>query len=262
MTKLVVFLGTVAFATGCLRNKSDGSIDSADSAVDSYDSTNAEGNIMMAAVDGSDQQSLVAFTDVGVAARIAANVALRWPSGCATAVATGATVAITYDNCTGPRGLVHVTGELDLAVSVTASGAIAVHGTSTDLSVNGATLDIDADATYAVAGSGHSLSVTTHGTGVGPRGNTIDHDGQYTLTWDTGSECGSIEGHWQTEIGSLERSNDVDLSACANKCPSGSLTHHYLGGASLTVDFDGTATATWSTSVGGSGTVKLGCTAE
>lgn len=262
MTKLVVFLGSIAFATGCLKNKGDESVDSADSAVDSYDSTNAEGNLMMAAVDGSDQQHLTALTGVGVAATIAANVALRWPSGCATATASGANVVITYDNCTGPRGLVHVTGELDLAITVNAVGSISVHGTSTGMQVNGATIDIDADAAYSVSGTAHSLAVTSNGTGVGPRGNTIDHDGTYTLTWDTGSECGSIDGHWQTEIGSLERSNDVDLSACANKCPSGSLTHHYLGGASLTVAFDGSATATWSTSLGGSGTVKLGCTAE
>lgn len=260
----LVLFGSLVLATGCLhKDASSGtSIDSAESAVDSSESTEAEGNLMMAAVDGSDATSLLAPTSAQVAAKIAANIALRFPSGCATAVATGADVAITYTNCTGPRGLVHVTGELDLAITVTLTGTISVHGTSTGLAVNGATLDVDADATYGVTGTTHTLAVQTHGSGVGPRGNTIEHDGSYTIVWDTGSQCGSIAGHWSTEIGSATRSNDVDLMRCASSCPAGTITHKFLGGASLTLAFDGSAVASWSASTGATGTVNLSCTAQ
>ena len=260
----LVLFGSLVLATGCLHKEasSGAGIDTAESAVDSTDSTEAEGNLMMAAVDGSATPGLLAPTADQVAARIAANIALRFPSGCATATASGADVAITYNNCTGPRGLVHVSGEMDLAISVALSGTISVLGTSTGLSVNGATLDVDADATYGVTGTTHTLAVQTTGSGVGPRGNTVDHDGNYTITWDTGSQCGSIAGHWSTEIGAATRSNDVDLMRCAGSCPSGTVMHHFLGGASLTLTFDGSSVATWTGSNGNTGTVNLSCAAQ
>ena len=261
-TKLVL-LGSMVFAFGCGLKKEDGSADSAESAVDSYDSTNAEGNVMMSAVDGADQgTSLTAATDISVAATIAANVALRWPTNCAVATASGPTVKVIYDNCTGPRGLVHVTGELDLTISVTAGGTIGVHGAATGFQVNGATLDIDTTATYATNGTAHTLTVHTDGSGVGPRGNDVEHTGDYTITWDTGSQCGAIEGSWETDRAASSRSTQVDLSRCASSCPSGTLTHKYIAGASVTVTFDGTAVATWAGSGGLTGSVNLSCTAQ
>jgi hypothetical protein len=246
---------------GCMRGGSTVSVDTAESAIDSSDSVSAEGDVMTAAVDGADAPSLTA---VDVSARIAANLGTRMlPPGCATVVQNGFDLTVTYNDCTGPRGLVHVTGELDLAISLALDGSITVHGTSNGLEVNAATLDIDADATYRTAGTSHTLTVATTGTGTGPLGNAIDHQGNYTVTWDTASECRSIVGDWSTELtraaGSATRSNDVDVSRCAGGCPTGTVTHHYLGGATITVTFDGTATASWSASTGRSGTVALAC---
>lgn len=261
----LVVLGSSLVASGCMRGKDSGTgIDTAESAVDSSDSVNAEGNLMMAEVDGADMTGLTTLTGDQVAVRVAANVALRWqPSSCATISQQGATVTVTYDDCTGPRGLVHVTGTLTVELSVSATGVIGAHATATGLQVNQATLDIDADATYAVSGTSHVLTVSSTGEGTGPRGNAIEHKGDYTITWDTASQCGSIDGQWSTDIttavATAERSNDVDLSRCAGGCPTGMLTHHFLGGASITVTFDGTATAAWSASTGRSGTVQLFC---
>ena len=259
----LVLLGSSLLAAGCV-NRGTGNVDSAESAIDSSDGVSAEGNVMMAAVDGADMTGLVALTGDQVAAKIAANVAARWnPSGCATVTQTGANLAITYDDCSGPRGLVHVTGELDLAVSVALDGTISVHATASDLQVNNASLSISADGTYATSGTSHTLTVQSSGDGTGPRGNDITHDGQYTITWDTSSQCGSIAGHWSTELSnattSATRSNDVSLMKCATGCPTGTVTHHFLGGQSLTVTFDGTATASWSTSGGKTGTIALSC---
>ena len=255
---LIALLGS-SLLTGCIK-KDDSSEDSAASAVDSSDGVSAEGNTMMAAVDGSDMASLGAVTSEQVTAAIVANVALRWtPSTCATVTSSGSNITIKYNDCTGPRGLVHVTGELDLAVSVSLAGVISVHGTATNLQVNNAVLTIDADATYEVSGTDHTLTVMTMGSGTGPRGNAIEHDGNYTVTWDTTSQCGSIDGTWSTEIGSADRGNDVNLSKCAGSCPTGTVTHNFLAGASVTVTFDGSDIATWSASTGASGSVTLTC---
>jgi hypothetical protein len=252
------------FAVGCMKANDSDSTDTAASAIDSSDATQSEGNMMMASVDGSDMTSLTAPTREGVAARVAANALIRWtPSSCLTATATGANVTLVYDDCTGPRGLVHVSGELDLTISVSLQGVISVQGSSSDLKVNGADLVVDATGTYAVSGTTHTLAVQTMGSGTGALGNTVDHEGNYTISWDTTTQCGSIDGSWSTEIStptaSAERSNDVNVSRCATGCPTGSITHHFLGGASISITYDGTPTATWSASTGISGTVQLLC---
>jgi hypothetical protein len=256
----IVLLGSSLLLGACM-NKGDGDIDSASDAVDSSDSTQAEGNVMMAAVDGSSTQGLAAVTDVQVAAAISANVGTRMlPAGCAVPTVNGAKIAIQYNDCTGPRGLVHVTGELDLTISIDGAGAIDVAASASGLEVNGATLDIDATAVYAVTGSDDTLTVQTMGTGTGPRGTAIDHDGNYTIGWDATNQCASIAGTWSTELGAADRSNTVNLSECGGSCPTGTLSHKYLAGITLNVAFDGTAVATWSLSTGGSGTVALSCT--
>nr|HEX4313700.1 hypothetical protein [Kofleriaceae bacterium] len=261
----IASLVSLAAAAGCMnRGTGTSDLDSPAAAVDSSDSTEAEGNMMMASVDGADVSGAGALTDTQVAAAISANVSARWnPSGCATVVQTGADVAITYDDCTGPHGLLHVTGELDLVITISSANLVQVAATSTGLKVNGADLDITASATYSVSASAHVLTVQTQGSGVGALGNEIDHQGNYTVSWDPTSECGSIDGMWSTELttpnASATRSNDVDLQRCAGGCPTGSLVHHFLGGQTLTLTFDGTSVAAWATSGGNSGTVNLAC---
>jgi hypothetical protein len=257
LVKLVLLGSSLA---ACL-HKGDGTdVDSAESAVDSSESTEAEGDLVMANLDGVATTGVAALTGDDAAARIATNIAARWTDGCATVVQSGANITVTYHNCTGPRGLVHVTGELDLAISVSPTGAIAVHATSDDMQVNRASISFTADATYTVTGTAHELAVQTNGSGTGPLGNQIEHEGNYTISWDTASACRSIQGTWHTDLGSLERSNDVDVQRCGDTgCPTGTVTHHYIGGASIEVTFDGTAVATWSGSGGRSGTVTLDC---
>ncbi len=134
-----------------------------------------------------------------------------------------------------------------------------MHATASDFEVNGATLTIDATGDYTT----DMLAVTSHGTGTGPLGNEIDHDGSYTIARDPTTLCHSIDGTWSTDFsnaaGAKDRSNTVDLEACPNMCPTGTLTHKFLGGASLTLTFDGTATATWAVSTGATGTIALTC---
>ena len=257
------FVGMSLVAFGCA-SKGSPNIDTAAGAIDSSNSVESEGNVMMALTDGADVAGVVALTSDQAAARIAANVALRWnPSGCATASASGSNVTVTLNDCTGPRGLVHVSGTLSLVVSIDANGSVVVTGHSDDLMVNKADLTFDVTATYSSSGTTHSLAVQTQGQGTGPLGNNIDHNGNYTISWDTSSQCGSIDGTWSTEfsngVQTATRSNDVSVMRCAGGCPTGTIVHHFLKGQTLTVTFDGTNVASWVTSGGRSGTVNLTC---
>ncbi|HEX4453177.1 MAG TPA: hypothetical protein VH143_20035 [Kofleriaceae bacterium] len=263
MKKLVVLLLSSSSLVACMRKDTSDSPDSAAAAADSQEAVGDEADIMTASVDASG--TVTASVDAASAAStIAANLAAKWTGACAVATASGANVTVTYNDCTGPYGLVHVTGELDLTISINAQGALAVHATANDLEVNAATLDFTADGTLSESGTMKTLSVTANGTGTGPRGNAIDHNGAYTVTWDPTSACRSISGSWSTDLTSpvatAERANTVDLMRCGAACPTGTMAHKFLGGSTLSVTFDGTATAAWSSSLNLSGTIALDCT--
>jgi hypothetical protein len=261
-----LLVGSSLFAIGCATNSETSGADSVGAALDSQEGTEDEGNVMMATTEDADGASAgtTPLLATDVAARIAANVSLRWvPSNCANVTTNGNDVTIVFDDCTGPRGLVHVTGTLDLDISVNTSGAIAVAGTATGLEVNRATLDVNLTATYSTSGTNDVLMVQTMGSGVGPLGNTIDHDGNYTTTWDTTSQCGSIDGTWSTEAtssaASKTRGNTVNVSRCAGGCPTGTMVHDFLTSETLTITFNGTPIADWMLSTGASGSFPLLC---
>jgi hypothetical protein len=247
---------------GCKQQTGD--LDSLDAelAVDSTNVSQGESEILSSAVDGSEAATGVTAaplaTPQGTADWIAAHAAAKFsPAGCATVTESGLTDTITFADCTGPRGLLHLTGSIAITVSAGASGAIDLSASATDLEVNNATISIDSTAVYTVSGTSKSLAVTTQGSGTGPLGNTIQHDGQYTASWD--ATCGSIEGSWSTEVGAAQRSTTANVMKCANQCPTGTITRDTFRGHTITVTFDGTAVAKWTTSTGGSGTVDLTC---
>jgi hypothetical protein len=92
---------------------------------------------------------------------------------------------------------------------------------------------------------------------VGPLGRSIEHDGEYTVTWN--ASCVAVRGAWSTEIGEASRSTTADLTRCLDQCPTGTLTRNTFVGRTITLSFDGTESATWTTSRGRTGTVQLAC---
>lgn len=179
---------------------------------------------------------------------------------CHQATRTGATVTHTFNACTGRYGLVRVTGTLTVVFSSSAE-RLAFHATAAGLRVNGAVLDIDTRGTLQRSGTARVLTVTTRGTGTGPRGNQLVRQGDYTAAWDVASECGTLDGTWSLEVGARDRTTRVQgVSKCRGQCPTaGRVTHQGLLGREVTVTFDGGPTARWTSNRGHSGTVELQC---
>ena len=115
----LLLLGSSLAFTACSATSTAGGSatdDTAESAIDNSDSTSDEGNMMMATADGSDMTS---FTQVSVSAQVSANLGARFtPSSCAVITPGASTIKAVFNDCTGIHGLVHVSGELDLAVAV------------------------------------------------------------------------------------------------------------------------------------------------
>jgi hypothetical protein len=230
----------------------------ASAAVDSTNNTSTESALLMASTDAT-----VPSMSAGSAASAAAASAKSWyqPASCVTATAVGESVTYVLVDCTGPWGLVHTSGTVVVTYSVDAAGLHASVSASA-LNVNGAVVDIGAQGTYSVSGTTKKLVVTTNGAGTGPLGNQVARQGSYTVTWNSASMCATLDGSWSTQIGTAVWSTAVSgFEQCKGACPAqGTIAH--TGGLShvtITVTFDGSAVAKWSTSSGASGTVNLLC---
>jgi hypothetical protein len=196
-------------------------------------------------------------TAAQVAEYIAAHMPARFsPPSCVSATVNGATVVLVFNICTGPRGLRQVTGQLAEAVSVDAAG-VHVHASATRLQIGQSTMDIDSMTVYTVSGETRSMSVTTNGAGTGPLGNSIVRQGDYTVTWD--ASCVATSGSWATTRGERSRATTAQLKRCNHQCPTGTVIHT-SGSRAISITFDGSAVAKWTTNSGTSGSINLICT--
>ena len=231
----------------------------AEEAADSVETGEGEAALLVAATDAVDPA--MTAEEAATAAADAAGRMFR-PAGCATAEAQGATVTYTLDDCTGPLGVARIDGTVQTVMSVEADGIhAAISGSG--VTARGGTLEIEADALYQVENGVKILSVTTNGSGTGPRGNSVERQGSYTITWDAATQCATLDGSWSAEgSGGRSRSTTVSgLERCADQCPSagGEIVHTGRRNVTVTLSFDGGDQASWTTSNGKSGTVDLSC---
>ena len=229
----------------------------AEAAADSAGASQAEASLLTSLLDGA-PTGIAPATPESVATFLASRAAERYsPAGCATVTQAGLTVTVELAGCTGPRGLRQLDGTLTLTAAPAAGGAVSVTAQASDLGIGQATMDVDAVAIYRSSGGTASLDVTTHSTGLGPRGFDLAHDGAYSVTWD--ASCVSIDGAWSSQRGDATRSTTADVRRCLEQCPEGTVTRTTARGVTIALTFDGTATAQWTSSAGGSGSFPLTC---
>jgi hypothetical protein len=227
-------------------------------ATDSTEVTQSESALIAAGVD----DDATSMTAADIAAAAAAHAAARFqPAGCATVTVTGTTVTTTLAGCTGRFGLLHVTGTVT-SVFTDASDGVDVTTTAQGLAVNRAVLNVNATAVITQQGSVRTLTVNTDGSGTGPRGNAFTRQGTYTVVRDLATSCISLSGQWQVNVAGLTRTTSVTgFQDCDGMCPAAGGEVMYTGfrGRTVTLTFDGTANADWSSSTGKSGTIDLAC---
>lgn len=257
-TNLIAVLLPLGLLAGCGGGDANSDSASVSAALDSSGQTANESALLMAATTGTESAS----SSNEAAAMAGAGAKTNWqPSTCVTATQNQNVVSYALNNCTGPYGLVHVTGTVVATYSADSSGIHAALVTN-NLMVNGATMTLNSSADYSVVGPQKSLTVHTSGSGTGGFGNTITRTGSFTLTWNDASQCGTIDGAWSTGLDNNTWSTSIsNYAQCKDRCPtSGTLAH--TGGLShvtWTVTFDGSAQAKWASSRGTSGKFGLLC---
>ena len=169
--------------------------------------------------------------------------------------------------------------------------------TGSDVTGRHASFELSGQAELTVQGTLRTLLLSTEGTGSGRGGHTITRTATHTRTWDEATDCVTIDGQWQfqTPRGTRERSIS-GFKRCGDGCPEAGGTligegkrHRHRHGKGMkgkgergegkhgggkrgggrgaqaqdvdvTVSFDGSAVATWSSSDGHSGQIPLSCT--
>ncbi|PZR06579.1 MAG: hypothetical protein DI536_29920 [Archangium gephyra] len=180
------------------------------------------------------------------------------PSSCLTTTTAGATTTYVFNNCTGRYGLVTMTGTVTATYSRPSSDVVRVLIESTGFKANDATLNLKATVDATQQGSVKRAEIASETSGTGPRGNTVSREGDYTVTWDEATECITLDGTTgSTRVTSTTVSG---FRKCKAQCPSsGTIVHSGARGREVTLTYDGSANAAWSTSGGRSGTVALRC---
>lgn len=252
---------TLAVAA-CGRGASES--DDADDAVETSGATSSESALLSSA--GEDLTAMGSgMTNDQLADAASLKLKTRFKNGCVTATRNLNVVTYVMVDCTGPYGLVKVSGTMVVTYTRQADGSIKADAQGTGLKVNEGTLDLSAVAIYSKNAAGLETAVVeTHGTGTGKRGNTGVRVGNYVVTRDQAASCVTLDGQWSTAWNGSKATSSTEVSGlkkCAASCPAsgGLITHTGVLGKVLTVTLDGTEVAAWSTSGGKSGTIDLAC---
>ncbi len=249
-------------AVGCGRDDDDGDDSNitdavaAEQALDASESGQAESSLLAASLDGL-VLGQISTAPNEVSASISGRFSARFsPAGCATASVNSSSISVTFDNCTGPRGLRRVDGSLTLAVSEVTPTSITLSTNADDLQINDTVINIDSQSTYALQNGALSLTVDSNSSGVGPFGHELEHTAEYQASWD--GRCTSVEGQWSTTRNGRTRATDIDVTSCADRCAVGTITHLTRDGREINITLDGSV-AVWVSSTGATGEVPQRC---
>jgi hypothetical protein len=220
--------------------------------------TNVEASLYFAAADPLSLDAATPSADA-----VAAAASRYFPGGCAMATADQNFVTFELHDCSGPLGLSHATGTVTAGLSSLGAGIVAITLTADDLVADGGVFILNTSATvYAGAGITRTLMATSMSNGTGPEGQSVDHSGNFTLRWSTGSACATLNAALQgitTGDHGPASMTMTDFVTCANACPSAGLAVEQFQGWTLALAYDGAPYAFCSANDGTSAAIGIPC---
>jgi len=232
-----------------------------------------------ASVQSTDLASVV-FDNVSVADPKMATAQLSmptqlWPSGCVTRAQTGPSqVTVTFNDCTGPFGLVHIDGQ-ELVTFVPAPGAALAPGGALQATIEGVSLTangrpISHSATAVITfPDSNTRAVAWNGSWkrMNDLGEMVQHTSDLRISVDLSTNCRTINGSAQTHVDAREVNTTITgYEMCHDAmgqegCPSGAVDHvGVTSGKTVQIQFNGTAEADVTGARGDTFQVPLVCT--
>jgi hypothetical protein len=235
IASVFALLAIASLAAGCASKKDSASTNSDDENVASgSESSDTEGNAESLSSSlvggGSGTVSLASELDLSGGGDIHFNnvgdkaKAFYQPAGCLVVTDEPAKKQATYafSDCTGPYGLVHITGTVVVGYNVPSGSELDLTYTANGLKINGATIDWDATAKITIAaGDMYEMDWTGHFTGTTAKGRTIERHNTKVYKWTTGVACLSVSGSSDGTVTGHELQTDIiNFSKCALACPA------------------------------------------
>lgn len=213
--------------------------------------------------------SLASSGELGGAELVPADVgdgakSFFFPRGCLTTSHDLATSTVTYDfkDCTGPAGLLRVSGEIKATYKAQPS-KLALELVGTGLRINRATADWHATAVITADGVSRTMSWNAQLSGTTARGRDFSRTTQKALLWKVGERCFAASGVSEGNVkGRSLRTEITGYARCQGSCPEAGgkiRITSVTSGKQLVIDFDGTSRATVTGPKGETATVPLAC---
>ncbi len=144
------------------------------------------------------------------------------PTGCLTV--TNDTVAqqatYVFNGCTGPYGLVKVTGTVTLGYSSSGPDQLTLDYSATGLQVNGSVVDWSATAGITASGNDRDMIWDGQFSGTTAHARAIHRTNHKEFKWTVGQLCLSVAGSSDGTVTGRELKTDVvAYSQCAGSCP-------------------------------------------
>jgi hypothetical protein len=187
------------------------------------------------------------------------------PAGCVTETAGVGTVTYVYAGCSGPWGLVHLTGTVTVAYSSTGPDDLTLKFSASNFQINGATLSTwTAEADITASGAQRTMVWTASLAGTTKSGRDFTRTNDKTITWNVGgaTTCVGINGTSDGTIsGDDLKTTVVSYQRCTGACPqAGSeiTIQNETNGKEVDVKYDGGDLATVTLTEGGkTGSIDL-----
>jgi hypothetical protein len=177
------------------------------------------------------------------------------PAGCevTTVDKTNAQASYAFSGCTGPLGLVSLTGTVNLTWSTT-NGQLTLNYSAQNFQINRATIDTwQATAVVTANGTAREMTWNAMLSGTTGEGRSFSRTNQKVVDWVAGIPCIAVTGQSTGDILKVDlQTTVVKWNRCADSCPqAGSeiqvknltngdeLTINYLGGPEADLEADG-----------------------
>jgi hypothetical protein len=189
---------------------------------------------------------------------------LYQPAGCVTGSPSGSSASFTFNGCSGPWGLLHVSGMVNVSWSSNGPGGLQVKYAAENLQVNGATLS-SWSGTAAVTGSGSSRTMawSANLSGTTADGRSFSRTNNKSFNWTAGTGCLGESGTSNGNITGIPLEISVgQYQRCAGGCPAagGEITVEDTGtGESLAIKYSGGSSAQVTGPDGVTATIALPC---